>query len=77
MKTQNSHPCIMGSYHYVGWDLSVYIGVMVSILTLWAGGPGIDTRFGTFNGNHDLNGLNHIYVTRWTKLALSVVLFTA
>ena len=43
-------------------DISVSVGVMVSMLVLWAEGPQIDTRSGTFNGNHYSNGLRHIYI---------------
>ena len=48
---------------------------MFSMLNLWAGGPRIDTQSGAINDNHYFNGLRHINVTWWTKLALSVVLF--
>ena len=60
------------------WGVGVVsIAVIVSMLDLWAEGPRIDTKSGTFNGNHYVNGLREIYDTRWTNLALSVVLFTA
>ena len=44
-----------------------HIGVIASMLTWSADGPGIDTQSGTFSGNHYFNGL----------LSFSVVLFTA
>ena len=53
------------------------IGVMASMLILWAGGPRINTQSGTFNDNNYFIGLRYLYMLWWwMKLALSVVLFT-
>ena len=53
------------------------IGVMASMIALWAGAPRIDTWSGTCNGNNYFNGLRHICAILWTMLALSTVLFAA
>ena len=64
-----AEPCIV---------VSVSVGVMVSMLALWAGGSQIDTQSETFNGNDYFNGWMDIYIyaTWWMTLALSVVQFT-
>ena len=61
---------------YVLHILSVSISVMVSMLASGAVSPGIDTQFGTFNGDHYFKDWD-IYDTLWTKLVWSVVLFNA
>ena len=50
--------------HIILGQQNVSVGVMVSMLALWAGGPEIDVRSGTFTGNHYLNGLRHMLLVR-------------
>ena len=52
---------------------TISVGVMVIMLALWAAGPQNNTQSGSFNGNHYLNGMRHIYATWWTKLAVNNV----